>query len=202
MTNFNFATLDFAYDLQKKAIDYVLNKKYNVIWERTLRDSKVLNEMNRAINEKNYTSTILVIAVGMLESFLSIHERYSRALKDGEKFLVLNDFEQHDESYKYIPDTLEKLIVTFKIQVEVYEHTTEGIHPKNCTSAVEAVKEVRNKDNLRLINDPCLCEERIQKAKQIMRSQGSLEEDLQTFDESIEHFYKLFFKCYSSKKAE
>lgn len=99
-----------GYDHATDIYEYAINNKYNIIKESAPSAKKGLVELNKdELKEKNYKVSIHVLAVGELNSLLSVHERYELQIIHGLKTAKLTGIPRHDESYNALIQNVKDL---------------------------------------------------------------------------------------------
>lgn len=89
-----------GYDHATDIYNYATDKKYNIIKETAPSATKGLVELNEdELKAKNYSISVHILAVGELNSLLSVHERYELQIIHGLKTAKLTGISRHDESY-------------------------------------------------------------------------------------------------------
>ena len=99
-----------GYDHAANIYEYATMKKYNIIKETAPSSTKGLVELNEEdLKKKNYDISVHILAVGELNSLLSIHERYELQILHGLKTAKLTGISRHDESYNALIKNIQDL---------------------------------------------------------------------------------------------
>lgn len=97
-----------GYDHAANIYDYATAKKYNIIKETAPSETKGLVGLDEEeLKKNNYKITVHVLAVGELNSLLSVHERYELQIIHGLKTAKLTGIPRHDESYNALIKNIE-----------------------------------------------------------------------------------------------
>lgn len=89
-----------GYDHAADIYEYAIDKKYNIIKESAPSANKKLVGVDvEELKKKKYDISVHVLAVGELNSLLSVHERYELQIIHGLKTAKLTGVPRHDESY-------------------------------------------------------------------------------------------------------
>lgn len=106
-----FLTGPDAYDHADNIYRYAIDKKYNIIKETAPSKNKgLLNVDIQELINNNYKISVHILAVGELNSLLSIHERYEMQISNGLKTAKLTPVARHDESYNALIPNVEDII--------------------------------------------------------------------------------------------
>ena len=146
-----------GYDHAANIYAYATEKKYNIIKETAPSAKKGLVELDEeALKAKNYSISVHILAVGELNSLLSVHERYELQIIHGLKTAKLTGIPRHDESYnsliKNVKD-LENDKNISSINIYVRGIKEEGYNPKQIypstkyDSTEKAITTARKIDN-------------------------------------------------------
>ncbi len=145
-----------GYDHADNVYQYALEHKYNIIKESapSLRKGLVGKNIEKTICENKYKLSVHVLAVGRLNSLLSIHERYELQIIHGLKTAKLTGIKRHNESYDALEKNVEDIQDKKDIQIYIRGNKISGFEPikiypnSKYKSAVEAIKEARKIDNI------------------------------------------------------
>ena len=109
------------------------------------------------IQEKNnYKISVYILAVGELNSLLSVHERYELQIIHGLKTAKLTSIGRHDESYEALIPNVKEIIDDKRISsINVYirgnltnEYNPTQVFPsERFCDIIETLKVVREEDN-------------------------------------------------------
>ncbi|MBR2708639.1 MAG: zeta toxin family protein [Clostridia bacterium] len=102
-----FLTGPDAYDHADNLYKYAIENRYNVIKETAPSPNKDL--LGFKIDRK-YKISVHILAVGNLNSLLSIHERYELQILSGLKTAKLTPIIRHNESYNVLLECVKQLI--------------------------------------------------------------------------------------------
>ena len=149
-----FLTAPDSYDHADNIYQYALENKYNIIKEAAPSLSKgLIGSKLKDIQKNKYTISVHVLAVGKLNSSLSIHERYELQIIHKLKTAKLTGLQRHNESYEALTKNIEEI----QDNIDVYVYTRgkkknnfepEKIYPnKKYNTAVEAICDARKIDN-------------------------------------------------------
>jgi len=146
-----------GYDHASNIYNYAVDKKYNIIKETAPLANKSLVELNTEdLNKKNYKISIHILATGILNSSLSLHERYELQIIHGLKTAKLTGLSRHDESYNSLIKNVEELLENDNINsINVYMRGAKEnsfnpllIYPSGkYNSPIKAIEEARKIDN-------------------------------------------------------
>lgn len=152
-----------GYDHAANIYEYATAKKYNIIKETAPSSKKGLIELNEEdLIEKNYKISVHILAVGELNSLLSVHERYELQIINGLKTAKLTGIPRHDESYnaliKNVKDLEEdKNISSINIYVRGIKsknYTPQQIYPSSKYATPEqAITDARKIDNNKTVQE-------------------------------------------------
>ena len=148
-----FLTGPDAYDHADNLYEYAIANNYNIIKESAPSPNKHLLGFNVG---KNYNVSVHILAVGKLNSLLSIHERYELQILSGLKTAKLTPIIRHNESYSALIECIQKLIdegYSDKISVYIRGEVQDGCIPKKIypsekyNNPIEAIMYARELDN-------------------------------------------------------
>lgn len=89
------------YDHADNIYEYAIANKYNIIKESAPSKNKgLLNVDAEELLKNNYKISVYILAVGELNSLLSVHERYELQIIHGLKIAKLTSIGRHDEHTK------------------------------------------------------------------------------------------------------
>ena len=148
-----FLTGPDAYDHADNIYKYAVENGYNVIKETAPSPNKSLLGTNI---DKKYKVAVHILAVGNINSSLSVHERYELQIISGLKTAKLTPLIRHNESYEALTGCVDRLINEEKVEnIKVYTRGNKEngfdpikIYPSNeFNSALKAIDSARNNDN-------------------------------------------------------
>lgn len=84
-----------------------IKNKYNFIFEVTLRNERILRKME-LLKKSNYNVIVRALATPYLESLVTSYERYEKQVETRKWGRFIN-VKSYNNTYKNIPDTLEKI---------------------------------------------------------------------------------------------
>ncbi|MGN1300811.1 MAG: zeta toxin family protein [Clostridia bacterium] len=152
-----------GYDHATDIYNYATDKKYNIIKETAPSATKGLVELDiNALKEKNYSISVHILAVGELNSLLSVHERYELQIIHGLKTAKLTGIPRHDESYNALIKNVMDLENNTNISsINIYmrgikeeNFNPKKIYPSNIYSSPEdAIIAARKIDNDKTIKE-------------------------------------------------
>lgn len=152
-----FLTGPDGYDCADNIYNYAVNNKYNIIKETAPSLSKGLIGINdEKIIKKGYKIEVHILAVGELNSLLSLHERYEKQILSGLKTAKLTPISRHDESYMALCKNVDDLQLNNNIKnIYVYERgiiennfNPRQIYPSSqYMSPIQAINGARENDN-------------------------------------------------------
>lgn len=158
-----FLTAPDGYDCADNIYQYAIDNQYNIIKETAPSANKGLLGVNlEDVIEKGYTVFVHILAVGELNSILSLHERYEKQILSGLRTAKLTGLNRHDESYNALIKNVESLIGNSEIkQINVYKRGTKEnnfepimLYPsKIFENPIHAIKEARIEDNNATISE-------------------------------------------------
>ncbi|MBQ7069186.1 MAG: zeta toxin family protein [Synergistaceae bacterium] len=88
----------------KSLFDEIIQRRFNIVIKDTLPNS----EMLKSLRENGYSTSVYVISAHERESILSLYEKYEAQIEArgiGDKPKI----SEHDEIYKVLPSTLQKI---------------------------------------------------------------------------------------------
>lgn len=152
-----FLTAPDGYDCADNIYQYAIDHQYNIIKETAPSANKGLLGVDlKDVIEKGYTVSVHILAVGELNSTLSLHERYEKQILSGLRTAKLTGLNRHDESYNSLIKNIQDLIDNSDIeQISVYKRGTKEnnfepimLYPSNIfRSSIEAIQKARIEDN-------------------------------------------------------
>lgn len=152
-----FLTGPDGYDCADNIYNYAVDNKYNIIKETAPSANKGLLEINEEeLVIKGYKVNVHILAVGELNSILSLHERYEKQILSGLRTAKLTPLSRHDESYNALIKNVEDLLNNNNISnLCVYKRgiKEENFNPKlvfpshNINNPIKAIIEARKEDN-------------------------------------------------------
>lgn len=152
-----FLTGPDGYDHTDNIYEYAIANKYNIIKESAPSKNKgLLNVDAEELLKNNYKISVYILAVGELNSLLSVHERYELQIIHGLKTAKLTSIGRHDESYEALIPNVKEIIDDKRIsRINVYirgnlanEYNPTQIFPsERFCDIIEALKVVREEDN-------------------------------------------------------
>ena len=149
-----FLTGPDAYDHADNIYQYAREHRYNIIKESAPSMTKGLfGKDSEDLLKNGYQIQVHVLAVGKLNSALSVHERYELQIIHGLKTAKLTDRKRHDESYEALEENIRQIQDRFEVQVYTRgrkENNFESIRiypDKKYASAVDAIAAARKEDN-------------------------------------------------------
>ena len=140
-----------SYDHAENIYEYALKNKYNIIKEAAPSLTKKLIE--EKIDKENLS--VHILAVGELNSLLSIHERYELQIIHGLKTAKLTNINRHNESYKALEKNVGELekdleVIIYKRGNIENNFTPIEVYPSGeYKSMLEALQKERKKDNIK-----------------------------------------------------
>ena len=156
-------TASDGYDHAADIYEYAIDKKYNIIKESAPSAKKGLVDLDRnVLKAKNYRISVHILAVGELNSLLSVHERYELQIIHGLKTAKLTGIPRHDESYNVLIQNVkdiesDKDISSINIYVRGINeegYNTKQIYPSDkFASTEEAIISARKIDNEKTIKE-------------------------------------------------
>lgn len=186
-----FLTGPDAYDHADNIYKYAIDMGYNVIKETAPSPNKHLLGFNI---DKKYKISVHILAVGRLNSMLSIHERYELQILCGLKTAKLTPLIRHNESYNALGGCVQQLIDENKFdEIKVYTRGTmeSGYNPiliypsSKYDNPVEAIEFARKRDNRETKSD---FSSRINKIVTQMNNRNAVEENFKQIEEIKIHF--------------
>lgn len=99
----------FSDRLTEDLIEYLSNKKYNLVVEGTLRTAETPLKTNKQLKDKGYTTNLYVIATEKELSYLSTLERYVDMFMQDPKTARATPKKIHDEIVGKISDNLDTI---------------------------------------------------------------------------------------------
>lgn len=181
-----FLTGPDAYDHADNIYKYAIDNNYNVIKETAPSPNKHL--LGFVKNDK-YRVSAHVLAVGKLNSLLSIHERYELQILSRLKTAKLTPIIRHNESYNALIGCIQKLIDEgYSEQIIVYRRGEENsnyvptqIYPSdeynNQIDAIIYAREIDNKETIKM------SEKRVKRIVSQMDDRNALNEQYAQLDE-------------------
>lgn len=158
-----FLTGPDAYDHADNIYAYAIDNKYNIIKETAPSLNKgLLNIDTEQLASRNYKISVYILAVGRLNSLLSIHERYELQILHRLKTAKLTPIARHDESYDaLIPNVIEILNNKDLTGIYVYkrgdaENTFNPIlvfPSKEYCDIIQAINDIREEDNKKTLKE-------------------------------------------------
>lgn len=152
-----FLTGPDAYDHADNIYEYAIKNKYNIIKESApSKDNGLLNVDTEELIKNNYKISVYILAVGELNSLLSVHERYELQILHGLKTAKLTGIKRHDESYNaLIPNVkeilndknLESINVFIRGNASNNYNPTQIYPSEKFCDIIDAIQEARKKDN-------------------------------------------------------
>ena len=156
-------TASDGYDHAADIYEYAIDKKYNIIKESAPSTKKGLVDLDRnVLKAKNYRISVHILAVGELNSLLSVHERYELQIIHGLKTAKLTGIPRHDESYNVLIQNVKDIEPDKDISsINIYVRgiNEEGYNPKRIypsdkfASTEEAIISARKIDNEKTIKE-------------------------------------------------
>lgn len=178
----------------------LVEKKYNVITEGTLRDESGTIQLAEDLRKNGYVINAHVMSTGIIESGLSVFERYEEEIKNGIKFPRLTECVS---SYKEIPKTIkrleeEKLFDSIKIFTRgdvyrsnlIYNSVSDN---KDYKSAYECLNLTRELDNMRAIHE---FDERFEILERTMKRRNATKRELM----QLENFKTTLFRDFIERQ--
>lgn len=152
-----FLTGPDAYDHADNIYEYAIRNKYNIIKESApSKDNGLLNVDTEELIKNNYKISVYILAVGELNSLLSIHERYELQILRGLKTAKLTGIKRHDESYNALIPNVKEILNDKNLEsINVFirgdannNYNPMQIFPsdKFC-DIIDAIQGAREKDN-------------------------------------------------------
>lgn len=149
-----FLTGPDAYDHADNIYQYAREHRYNIIKESAPSMTKGLfGKDSEDLLKNGYQIQVHVLAVGKLNSALSVHERYELQIIHGLKTAKLTDRKRHDESYEALEENIRQIQDRFEVQVYTRGRKENNFEPiriypdKKYASAVDAIAAARKEDN-------------------------------------------------------
>ena len=152
-----FLTGPDGYDCADNIYNYAVDNKYNIIKETAPSANKgLLGIDENELVKKGYSINVHILAVGELNSILSLHERYEKQILSGLRTAKLTPLSRHDESYNALLKNVEDLLNNNNISnIYVYKRgiKEENFDPKlvfpsaNINNPLQAIVEARKEDN-------------------------------------------------------
>lgn len=152
-----FLTGPDGYDHADNIYEYAIDNKYNIIKESAPSKSKgLLNVDTEQLLKNNYKISVYILAVGELNSLLSVHERYELQILYGLKTAKLTSIGRHDESYEALIPNVKELVSDNRIDsINVYKrgNSTNNYEPtlvfpsERFCDIIETLQVVREEDN-------------------------------------------------------
>lgn len=192
-TLYPFLTGPDAYDHADNLYNYAIKNGYNVIKEIAPSPNKDLMKLK---TNKRYKISVLILAVGNINSILSTHERYELQITNGLKTAKLTPIIRHNESYNALLDNVRQLIDNNFNELYVYtrgkaenDYNPVKIFPssdyRNPIQAIEATRLYDNNnakeyyinrlkliiDNMQKRNAPKENYDQIEKTKKYIKEQ-------------------------------
>lgn len=181
-----FLTGPDAYDHADNIYKYAIENNYNIIKETAPSPNKHLLGFEK--NDK-YSVSSHILAVGKLNSLLSIHERYELQILSGLKTAKLTPIIRHNESYNALIGCVQKLIDEgYSEQIKVYSRggKTSGFVPiriypsEKFDNPIKAIRDAREWDNQKTEDD---FNQRIELVKNEMKRRDALGEQYEQLDQ-------------------
>ena len=128
----------------------------NIYESAPSKNKGLLNVDAEELLKNNYKISVYILAVGELNSLLSVHERYELQIIHGLKTAKLTSIGRHDESYEALIPNVKEIIDDKRIsRINVYirgnlanEYNPTQIFPsERFCDIIEALKVVREEDN-------------------------------------------------------
>ena len=158
-----FLTGPDGYDHADNIYEYAIKNKYNIIKESAPSKNKGLLNLNlEQLIRNNFKISVYILAVGELNSLLSMHERYELQKLYGLKTAKLTSIERHDESYAALIPNVEEIMDDKKVySINVYRRGTIEynfnpikVYPsEQYKNLIEAIKSTREEDNILTKNE-------------------------------------------------
>ena len=146
-----------GYDHAANIYKYAIDHKYNIIKETAPMKNKSLIEIDQdVLKTKGYSVSLHILAVGRINSLLSVHERYEQQIIHGLKTAKLTPIVRHNESYDSLISKVNEVEnSSFKDSINIYIRGKKEenfnpicIYPGNkYKTAVEAIEDARIDDN-------------------------------------------------------
>ena len=181
-----FVTGPDAYDHADNIYKYAVENNYNIIKETAPLPNKHLLGFPK--NDK-YSVSVHILAVGKLNSLLSIHERYELQKICGLKTAKLTPIIRHNESYNALIGCIQKLIDEgYSEQIKVYSRgaKTSGYVPiriypsEKFDNPIKAIRDAREWDNQKTEDH---FNQRIELVKKEMKRRDALGEQYEQLDQ-------------------
>jgi len=195
---FAYLTYETGLMWRNEIYNQLVKEKYNVITEGTLKDEQGTVRLINELRENGYNVNAHIMATGIVESGLSVFERYEEEILSGVKFPRLTECVS---SYSDIPKTVKRLededlcdiIKVFRRGKKyeaslIYSSDEENSRYK---TAYECLLETRRIDNLRAI--PSL-DERIRIIKELMIDRNATGRELMQLENFRTTLEKDFIK--------
>lgn len=153
-----FLTGPDSYDHADNVYQYAIYNKYNIIKETAPSAKKgLLGKETEELLKNNYDISVNVLAVGKLNSLLSVHERYELQIINKLKTAKLTHIERHNESYNALIKNVSDIEKNVNISVYRRGESKNNFEPikiysndankNNYTTASEAIEIARKIDN-------------------------------------------------------
>ena len=152
-----FLTGPDAYDHADNIYEYAIKNKYNIIKESApSKDNGLLNVDTEELIKNNYKISVYILAVGELNSLLSVHERYELQILHGLKTAKLTGIKRHDESYNALIPNVKEILNDKNLEsINVFirgnasnDYNPTQIYPsEEFCDIIDAIQEAREKDN-------------------------------------------------------
>ena len=148
-----FLTGPDAYDHADNIYQYAIDNKYNIIKETAPSPNKRLLGFYVS---NDYKISVHILAVGNINSLLSIHERYELQILNGLTTAKLTPIIRHNESYNAMIDCIKQLIEekstedisVYKRGIKKNEFEPIKVYPDiKYKNPIEAIEETRKNDN-------------------------------------------------------
>ncbi len=126
-TLYGFLTGIDSYEHRDNIYNYAVNNGYNIIIEKApdVKKGLINVDIQDAIS-KGYEIIISVLAVGKLNSALSIHERYEGQIEQKLLTPKLTNLERHNQSFEGLNNLVQTIQTDEKIDIKVYERAKKN----------------------------------------------------------------------------
>ena len=163
-TLYGFLTGIDSYEHRDNIYNYAINNSYDLIIEKApdIKKGLINVDIEKALN-RGYKIFVSVLAVGKLNSALSIHERYEGQIEQKILTPKLTDLERHNQSYEGLNKIVKKLQIDKKVNISVYKRAESVyenpilVYPREkCeiyNSPYEAMINTQEKDNKKTIKE-------------------------------------------------
>lgn len=201
MDKYAYLTAPDSYLHRDEIVVEAIKQKYNILMECAPSQKEGLFVDINKIIESGYEVEIHVLGVGLLNSMLSVHERYEKSLLSNSKTAKLTSLDRHADSYDSLATSIMKEQNKDRVSIFVYKRGEKDsyepimVYDSNkddkYSCPAEALIDTQIKDNLKTIPEARKRYEVIEQQMEERNAPESQRKQLEDLNNNINMFMKI-----------